>query len=151
MLSHGPFTVSFVPLNQQGQGFTFRYWLAIIPTIYSRTCILTLLYLSSQGKMRTRPVWGKKCIFRNKRILKRKVLLKIYSVSKVLHLEKNHLDPSPLAFFRGERQPYGRTHSTLRQACRELTQPTTNVEGVFYWSLKVSFCVLELKETCLYL
>ena len=54
---------------------------------------------------------------------------------KGIAFKKNYLDPSPPAFFRGERQPYGRTHSTLRQACIELTQAITNVEGVCFTGL----------------
>ena len=72
-------------------------FLAIIPTIYSRTCILTLLYLSSQGKMRTRPVWGKEYIFRNKRILKGNTSENIFCM-KGIAFKKITWTPHPLHF-----------------------------------------------------
>ena len=85
------------PDRGEGEGPNFKLHLCRVKLgIYDKTtCMLTLLYLSSQGKMRTRP--AKRVYLESK---------------KIMHRE--YLDPSHLAFCPAGRQPCGRTHSIFR-------------------------------------
>ena len=79
------------------------------------------------------------------------ILLKIYFLPKVLHFKKQLPGPLTPCIFPRRKTTIRSDSLNLETSLYRTDTGHHKCRGcLFYSSLKVSFCVLELKETCLY-